>query len=282
MQAWQYLESGSGDRAGARARPQRQARAARRRAVRHQGHHRYLRHADRDTARRSTRATGRGATPRASRSARKAGGVLMGKTVTTEFANRHPGQDAQSVRSVAHAGRLVERLGRRGRRLHGAARDRHADHRLDDAARVVLRRVRLPPDVRRPALRRRQGSRRARSTRSGSSRARSRTSRSTATCCWAATPSRCRPTSPAPRIGFCRTHFWSARRARARRSCSRTPRAKLARAGAQGDGRRAARGIRAASRTRTARSRASSSRAISRGRSRTTGKRSARRCATAA
>ena len=88
---------------------------------------------------------------------RKAGGILMGKTVTTEFANQYPGKTRNPFDPDAHAGRLVERIGRGGRRLHGAARDRHADDRLDDPPGVVLRRVRLPADVRRPALHRREG-----------------------------------------------------------------------------------------------------------------------------
>ena len=66
---------------------------------------------------------------------RKAGGLLLGKTVTTEFANLHPGPTRNPHDLTPHAGRLVERLGRGGRRLHGAARDRHADHRLDHPAR---------------------------------------------------------------------------------------------------------------------------------------------------
>ena len=36
-----------------------------------------------------------------------AGAILLGKTVTTEFANRHPGPTPQPAQSRAHAGRLV-------------------------------------------------------------------------------------------------------------------------------------------------------------------------------
>ena len=57
--------SGAGDRAGARAGPQRVLGPAHRRAVRRERHHRYLRHAHRRTARRSTPGIARGATPRA-------------------------------------------------------------------------------------------------------------------------------------------------------------------------------------------------------------------------
>ena len=53
---------------------------------------------------------------------RMAGGVILGKTVTTEFANRFPGADGQSAQPGAHARRLVERLGRGGRRFPGAGR----------------------------------------------------------------------------------------------------------------------------------------------------------------
>ena len=57
-------------------------------------------------------------------------------------------QDPQSARSGAHAGRLVERLGGGGRRLHGAGRDRLADQRLGDPPGGVLRRGRLQADAR--------------------------------------------------------------------------------------------------------------------------------------
>ena len=56
--------------------------------------------------------------------------------------------DAQSARSRAHAGRLVVRFGRGGRRRHGAARDRLADQRLDDPAGFLLRRLRRQADAR--------------------------------------------------------------------------------------------------------------------------------------
>ena len=35
------------------------------------------------------------------------GAILLGKTVTTEFANRHPGSDREPAQSRAHAGRLL-------------------------------------------------------------------------------------------------------------------------------------------------------------------------------
>ena len=69
---------------------------------------------------------------------RTANAVIMGKTVTTEFANRHPGADDQSAQSRAHAGRLVVGLGRGGGRRPRAARLRHADRRLGDPARPPI------------------------------------------------------------------------------------------------------------------------------------------------
>ncbi len=89
---------------------------------------------------------------------RKAGGILLGKTVTTEFANLHPGPTRNPHDLTRTPGRLVERLGRRGRRLHGADRDRHPDHRLDHPPGFVLRRVRLSADLRRAPHARRHGS----------------------------------------------------------------------------------------------------------------------------
>ena len=79
---------------------------------------------------------------------RAAGAVIIGKTVTTEFAYFTPGRDAQSARSRAHARRLVLRLGGGGRRRHGAAGDRLADQRLDDPAGGLLRRLRRQADAR--------------------------------------------------------------------------------------------------------------------------------------
>ena len=80
---------------------------------------------------------------------RSANGVIMGKTVTTEFANRHPGPTTNPHNAGAHAGRLVVRLGRGGRRRPCAARLRHADRRLGDPAGGLLRRDRLQAELRR-------------------------------------------------------------------------------------------------------------------------------------
>ena len=58
------------------------------------------------------------------------------------------GADGEPAQSRAHAGRIVERIGRRGRRFHGAGGVRHADRRVDHPPRVLLRRGRLQAFVR--------------------------------------------------------------------------------------------------------------------------------------
>ena len=93
-----------------------------------------------------------GRTPRADAAAvarlRAAGAVIMGKTVTTEYAYYPSRQDPQSARSGAHAGRLVERLGRGGRRPMVPGAHRLADQRLGDPSGGLLRRGRLQADPR--------------------------------------------------------------------------------------------------------------------------------------
>ncbi len=78
---------------------------------------------------------------------RAAGAILLGKTVTTEFANRHPGPDREPAQPGIHPRRLVERLGRRGRRFHGAAGDRHADRRVGHPPGGLLRRRRVQAEL---------------------------------------------------------------------------------------------------------------------------------------
>ncbi len=80
--------------------------------------------------------------------ARAAGAIVVGKTVTTEFATFHPGTDVQSAQSAAHARRLVVGLRGGGRRLDGSARVRLADGGIDRASRGVLRRRRIQADLR--------------------------------------------------------------------------------------------------------------------------------------
>ena len=76
--------------------------------------------------------------------ARAAGAVVIGKTVTTEFATMVPAR-TKSPRPAPHARRLLERQRGRGRRGHGALRLRLADRRLDHPAGGVLRRGWLKP-----------------------------------------------------------------------------------------------------------------------------------------
>jgi Asp-tRNA(Asn)/Glu-tRNA(Gln) amidotransferase A subunit family amidase len=68
---------------------------------------------------------------------REAGALVMGKTVTTEFAYFYPGATRN------HARWLFERLRSRSCRQHVAAGARHSDGRLGHPARRVLRRSRL-------------------------------------------------------------------------------------------------------------------------------------------
>ena len=60
---------------------------------------------------------------------------------------RPPPGHAQSARSHANAGRLLQRLGGGRRRPDGAAHARHADRRLGDPPGLLLRRVRLQADM---------------------------------------------------------------------------------------------------------------------------------------
>jgi amidase len=63
----------------------------------------------------------------------RAGAVILGKTVTCEFAGMAPGATTNPAYRRAYARRLVERIGRRGRRFHGPGGIRHADRRLGAA-----------------------------------------------------------------------------------------------------------------------------------------------------
>ena len=106
----------------------------------------------------------------------------------------HPVAHAQSAQPRAHARRLLLRLGRRRRRRHGARRARHADGRLRDPPRRLLRRLRLQADLRRHSPpRRADAGALARHGRRVSA-ARWRTWR-----CW---PTRCRPTTSAIRASL--------------------------------------------------------------------------------
>ena len=129
-------------RARSTAPPRRRAAwAAARHSGRHQGHLRHRRLSDRMRLARAQGPAADAAIATAVARLRAAGAVIIGKTVTTEFAYFHAGADPQSARSRTHARRLVVRLGRGGRRRHGAARDRLADQRLGDPPGGVLRRL---------------------------------------------------------------------------------------------------------------------------------------------
>ncbi len=69
-----------------------------------------------------------------------AGAVILGKTVTTEFAYFTPGKTRNPHSSSPHPRRFVQRFGGGGGRRDGAACRGNPDQRLGDPARVVLRR----------------------------------------------------------------------------------------------------------------------------------------------
>ena len=71
---------------------------------------------------------------------REAGAVVLGKTVTTEFATYEPPPTVNPLDPARTPGRLLERQRRGGRRRDGAARLRHPDGRLRDPPGLVLRR----------------------------------------------------------------------------------------------------------------------------------------------
>ena len=139
---------GAGARGGPRASGRRHVGRAAWPARRHQGHLRYGRHAHRV---RDGVAPG----PAAARGRDGRGAAAQGRRGDHGQDGHHraggvrPGQDHQPSRRAPHAGRLVERLGGRGRRMHGAARRGDADQRLADPSGVVLRRLRLQALARR-------------------------------------------------------------------------------------------------------------------------------------
>ena len=70
---------------------------------------------------------------------RAAGAIILGKTVTTEFAMSFPlGNTRNPHELVAHAGRLEQRHGGGGRRRSHQRRARHAGDRLDCCGRQVF------------------------------------------------------------------------------------------------------------------------------------------------
>ena len=80
--------------------------------------------------------------------AREAGAVVLGKTVSTELANIHPA-GTRNPRNLGHTpGGSSSGSAAAVADSHGAARVRHADRRLADPARVLLRHRRLQAHVR--------------------------------------------------------------------------------------------------------------------------------------
>ena len=73
------------------------------------------------------------------RALRDAGAVIIGKTVTTEFAASEPRGTRNPWNTRTHARRLVERLGGVRRRRHRQRGARHAGDRFDRAAGELLR-----------------------------------------------------------------------------------------------------------------------------------------------
>jgi hypothetical protein len=91
----------------------------------------------------STRAGSRGSTPPACTALRQAGAIIVGKTVTTEFACGRSRRDVNPQDPSRTPGGLLERLGRSGRRRHAAGRAGYSDAGLHAAARFVLWRGRV-------------------------------------------------------------------------------------------------------------------------------------------
>ena len=128
------------------------ARRAWRRAVawrsgRAEGHHRHRRyaHAARDSDL-CWPPDGHGRPHR--RALREAGAVIMGKTVTTELAFVHA-NETRNPHNPTTARGIIQRVGRGGGRASCPSGDWHADQRVRDPARIVLRRLRVQTHARR-------------------------------------------------------------------------------------------------------------------------------------
>ena len=179
--AWQYLDREQALAAARRRDAEAAARAAARHPDRGQGPDRHRRHADRLRLADLSRPPAGGR-----RRLRRAGARRRRGRPRQDRDDRvrqlHAGQDRQPAQPGAHAGRLVERLGRGGGRRHGAARLRHADRRLGDPARRLLRLRRLQAELRPDQPRRGQAAVPTASTRSACLPASSRTRRSSPAC----------------------------------------------------------------------------------------------------
>ena len=91
---------------------------------------------------------------------RKAGAVLLGKAVTTEFANFHPSRTRNPLDLNRTPGGSSSGSAASVADFMAALSVGSRDQRLDRATRSVLRRVRISADVWRSALRRYQRIRR--------------------------------------------------------------------------------------------------------------------------
>ena len=89
--------------------------------------------------------------------ARDAGAILLGKTVTTEFANRHPGKTRNPHNPAHTPGGSSSGSAAAVADWQVDAGDRHADRRLGDPAGGVLRRLRLQAELRPLPDRRHEG-----------------------------------------------------------------------------------------------------------------------------
>jgi hypothetical protein len=79
---------------------------------------------------------------------RRAGGLVIGKSSTTEFAFLQPTATLNPNAPRPHTGRLISRLGGGGGGGPGAFCHRHANRRLRDPSGVLLRRHRLQAQLR--------------------------------------------------------------------------------------------------------------------------------------
>jgi hypothetical protein len=73
------------------------------------------------------------------RALRDAGAVNLGKTVTTGMGGTFPSPSTNPIDRERTPGRLVEAIGCRHRRVHGAGGDRHAGRRVADQTGKLLR-----------------------------------------------------------------------------------------------------------------------------------------------
>ena len=118
------------------------ARRARRDRHRRQGHHRHARSADADGVD-GVRGTPQRTRRRMRRATARRGRLCVRQDGDDRAGVHASGQDAQSVERCAYARRIVVGVGSGGRGGSRRGRPRHADQRLRDSSRCVLRHRRL-------------------------------------------------------------------------------------------------------------------------------------------